>query len=73
MCKSGSFAGIDTVRPLCHRKRRDGLQNLTDSLLAVHLLQAGVYVVMHGTCYPVDRVKKDPVLGRFVWAEKSAE
>jgi len=26
----------------------DGLQNLTESLLAVQLLQAGVYVVMHG-------------------------
>jgi len=31
----------------------DGLQNLTESLLAAQLLRAGVYVVMHGTVYPV--------------------
>lgn len=45
----------------------DGLQNLTESLLAVQLLRGGVYVVMHGAVYPVERVRKDHALGRFVW------
>src|SRR3984957_14910863 len=30
----------------------DGLQNLTESLLAVQLLPPGVYVVMHNRVYP---------------------
>jgi len=45
----------------------DGLQNLTESLLAVQLLRAGAYVAMHNRVYPVHRVRKDHVLGRFVW------
>jgi L-asparaginase len=45
----------------------DGLQNLTESLLAVQLVRAGVYVAFHGAIYPVDRVRKDHSLGRFVW------
>ncbi len=45
----------------------DGLQNLTESLLAVQLLQAGVYAVMHGSVFPADPVCKDHTLGRFVW------
>jgi len=44
----------------------DGLQNLTESLLAVRLLPQGVYVVMHGSVYPADRVRKDHTLSRFV-------
>ncbi len=32
-----------------------GLQNLTESLLAVQLLPPGIYVVMHGSVYPADR------------------
>jgi L-asparaginase len=44
----------------------DGLQNLTESLFAVRFLPPGVYVVMHNQAFPVDRVKKDHVLGRFV-------
>jgi L-asparaginase len=44
----------------------DGLQNLTESLLAVRLLPPGIYVVMHNQVFPVDRVKKDRALGRFV-------
>jgi len=44
----------------------DGLQNLTESLLAVQLLPAGVYVVMHGAVHPVHRSRKDHKLGRFV-------
>jgi len=37
----------------------DGLQNLTESLLAARLLPPGVYVVMHGQVFPVSRVRKD--------------
>jgi L-asparaginase len=44
----------------------DGLQNLTESLLAVQLLRPGVYIVMHGSVYPADRARKDHALGRFV-------
>jgi L-asparaginase/Glu-tRNA(Gln) amidotransferase subunit D len=44
----------------------DGLQNLTESLLAVQLLRTGVYLVMHNHAYPVHRVRKDHKLGRFV-------
>jgi L-asparaginase len=44
----------------------DGLQNLTESLLAVRLLPPGIYVVMHNQVFPVDRVKKDRTLARFV-------
>lgn len=44
----------------------DGLQNLTESLLAVQLLSPGVYIVMHGAVYPADRARKDATLGRFV-------
>ena len=47
----------------------DGLQNLTESLLAAQLLQAGIHVVMHGAVYPVHRVRKDYPLGRFVWTD----
>ncbi|HTR37960.1 MAG TPA: asparaginase [Bryobacteraceae bacterium] len=45
----------------------DGLQNLTESLLAARLLAPGVYVVMHNQVFPVDRVRKDRELARFVW------
>ncbi|HUA22457.1 MAG TPA: asparaginase [Bryobacteraceae bacterium] len=45
----------------------DGLQNLTESLLAARLLTPGVYVVMHNQVFPVDRVRKDRELARFVW------
>jgi L-asparaginase len=47
----------------------DGLQNLTESLLAVQLIRPGVYVVMHNRVYPVHRVRKDHALGRFVWSD----
>ena len=49
----------------------DGLQNLTESLLAVQLLRPGVYVVMHGRVYPADRVGKDHLCGRFVWRDRA--
>ena len=44
----------------------DGLQNLTESLFAVRLLAPGIFVVMHNQVFPVDRVRKDQSLGRFV-------
>jgi L-asparaginase len=44
----------------------DGLQNLTESLLAAQLLGPGVYIVMHGGVYPADRIRKDHALSRFV-------
>lgn len=45
----------------------DGLQNLTESLFAARVLGPGVYVVMHNQVFPVDRVRKDRELARFVW------
>ena len=44
----------------------DGLQNLTESLLAARLLAPGVYVVFHGQVFPADRTTKDRELGTFV-------
>jgi len=48
----------------------DGLQNLAESLFAVRLLKPGIYVVMHGQHFPIAHVRKDKVLGRFVWSER---
>jgi L-asparaginase len=45
----------------------DGLQNLTESLFAARVLEPGVYVVMHNQAFPIDRVRKDRELARFVW------
>ena len=47
----------------------DGLQNMTESLLAARLLPAGVYVVIHNQVFPVDRVRKDREQARFVPVE----
>jgi L-asparaginase len=44
----------------------DGLQNLTESLLAARLLAPGVYIVIHGQVFPADRAEKDRELGTFV-------
>ena len=44
----------------------DGLQNLTESLFAAHLLGPGVSIVIHGRVFPIDRVRKDKALGTFV-------
>jgi L-asparaginase len=44
----------------------DGLQNLTESLLAARLLAPGVYIVIHGQVFPADRATKDRELGTFV-------
>jgi L-asparaginase len=49
----------------------DGLQNLTESLFAVRLLPAGIYIVMHGRAYPIDRVRKDRARSTFVWWDAS--
>lgn len=46
----------------------DGLQNLTESLFAVRLLPSGVWLVMHNQVFPIDRVRKDRTLARFVSA-----
>jgi L-asparaginase len=45
----------------------DGLQNLTESLFAARTLAAGVYIVMHNQAFPIDHVRKDRELARFVW------
>ena len=44
----------------------DGLQNLTESLFASQLLPTGVFVVIHGQAFPVDRVRKDRALATFI-------
>jgi L-asparaginase len=44
----------------------DGLQNLTESLMAARLLPPGVFVVMHGQVIPVDRARKDKDKATFV-------
>jgi L-asparaginase len=49
----------------------DGLQNLTESLTAVQLVRAGVYVAMHNQVFPVQRVRKDGTLARFVWTDRT--
>jgi len=48
----------------------DGLQNHTESLFASRTLSPGIFVVMHGTAFPVQRVRKDSALGRFVWTDE---
>src|SRR5262252_10052615 len=47
----------------------DGLQNLTESLFAVRILDPGIYVVMHNQRFPIDRVQKDRKTSRFVWID----
>jgi L-asparaginase len=44
----------------------DGLQNLTESLFAAHVLSPGVWLVMHNQAFPIDSVRKDKALARFV-------
>ena len=44
----------------------DALQNLTEALLAVQLLQPGVYVAMHNHVLQFPGVEKDPQQGTFV-------
>jgi L-asparaginase len=51
----------------------DGLQNLTESLLAARLLSPGVYVVFHGQIIPVEHACKDKKRGTFVRIDSKAE
>ena len=52
----------------------DGLQNLTESLLAARLVKPGVYVVVHNEVFPIDHVRKDRKRARFVWrSERKAK
>ena len=44
----------------------DGLQNLTESLLALRILSPGIYIVSHNQVFPISNLRKDRVLGRFV-------
>jgi L-asparaginase len=44
----------------------DGLQNLTESLLAARLVAPGIYIAMHGQVFPVSRVRKDKDKATFV-------
>lgn len=44
----------------------DGLQNLTESLLAAKILPAGIWLVMHNQVFPIDQVRKDRERAEFV-------
>ncbi len=44
----------------------DGLQNLTESLFAARTLPPGVWIVLHGQAFDVDRVRKDRERAQFV-------
>jgi L-asparaginase len=44
----------------------DGLQNLTESLLAARLLTPGVRLVMHNQIFPIHQVRKDQDQACFV-------
>jgi L-asparaginase len=54
-------------------EKSDGLQNLTESLMAARLLPPGVYVVIHSQVFPVDSVRKDRKRARFVWTNTRAQ
>jgi L-asparaginase len=47
-------------------EKSDGLQNLTESLVAARLLPPGVYLAIHSQVFPIDRVRKDRKHSRFV-------
>ncbi len=47
-------------------ERSDGLQNLTESLLAARILAPGVWIAMHNQVFDVERVRKDRELARFI-------
>lgn len=47
-------------------RRTDALQNLTEALLAVQLVESGVYVAMHNRVLRFPGVVKDPERGTFV-------
>ena len=47
----------------------DGLQNLTESLLAARILPPGVWLAMHNQIFPIERVRKDRDRAEFVWID----
>lgn len=47
-------------------RRTDALQNLTEALMAVQILEPGVWVVMHSRALKFPGVVKDYALGTFV-------
>ena len=47
-------------------ERSDGLQNLTEALFAARMLPPGVWIVMHGQVFDVDRARKDREHSRFM-------
>ena len=49
-------------------EKSDGLQNLTEALLAARILPAGVWLAMHNQVFAIERVRKDRELARFVAA-----
>ena len=53
------------MRPYVMRNT-DALQNLTEALLAVQILEPGVWVVMHNRVLPFPGIRKDKDLGTFV-------
>ena len=53
------------MRPYALR-RTDALQNLTEALLAVQFVPAGVYVAMHNKVLPFPGIRKDAEHGTFV-------
>ena len=53
------------MRPYAMRNT-DALQNLTEALLAVQVLQAGVYCVIHNKVLTFPDVRKDKQQGTFV-------
>ena len=53
------------MRPYMLRNT-DALQNLTEALIAVQLLDPGVYCVMHGKALRFPGVVKDKDLSTFV-------
>ena len=55
------------MRPF-EMKRTDAAQNVTEALLAVQILPAGVYVAMHNRVLRFPGVVKDRSLGTFVRA-----
>lgn len=47
-------------------RRTDAVQNLTEALLAVQVMQPGVYVAMHNRVLAFPGVRKDAASGTFV-------
>jgi len=47
-------------------ERSDGLQNLTESLLAARILEPGIWLVIHNQVFPIDGVRKDRERAQFV-------